>query len=581
MKRVLFLSLVFISLFSFSQESIKVMHYNLLYYGKTTSFCTSDNNNIDHKNNQLKTIINYVQPDIFCVNEMDASLADVNYLMDNVLNINGISHWKHAQVSGSYMINMLYYNSDKIHLVSQESIEGYPRQTDVYHLELVNNPEIKWTVFSTHLKAGNSYENREDRAYSTEKIMNFLANRNIENFLLTGDLNLYQASEQAFQNLTNPNEPDIAFNDPINRLGNWSSNPSFADVHTQATHSANTGCFSHGGIDDRFDFILVSNAIKNGTHELAYKNNSYTTIGQDGNHYNQAINEGSNNSAPENVIEALYEMSDHLPVSLTLIQNGQTTSTEILFNKDFNDQDLTSGGWSHFSVKDNERTWYIPSSQYGHNNSYCAKMSGWDASNHASVDNEDWLISPLVNMGDFAAPILHFWTAGKYNGTNLELLYSYDYSGTGDPNNANWTALDGYELSLTDNFEWKPSGNISLSEITDNFYIAFKYTSTPETGARAWQIDDIVLTAISSNEDISGQVAYTILPNPAYYKINVRINKTKLIQNYRLELYNNIGIKVATFELTDTDNYFDVSSLGQGLYFAKIGNSVQKLIIQR
>lgn len=47
---------------------------------------------------------------------------------------------------------------------------------------------------------------------------------------------------------------------------------------------------------------------------MQYVDSSYRNVGNDGNHYNQNILDGSNTSVPFAVRSALYEMSDHLPV---------------------------------------------------------------------------------------------------------------------------------------------------------------------------------------------------------------------------------------------------------------------------
>ena len=68
----------------------------------------------------------------------------------------------------------------------------------------------------------------------------------------------------------------------------------------------------------------------NGNEHIKYKPGSYTTIGQDGNHYNQAINQGNNTSVPSNVLNALYQNSDHLPLSIVL-EYGENIGIEDYF----------------------------------------------------------------------------------------------------------------------------------------------------------------------------------------------------------------------------------------------------------
>ena len=77
MKKFL-LVLLLIALFSVvygQTETIKVMQYNLMYYGQNTSYCTTSNNNINAKNAAIRTILTEYYPDIFTVCEMGKSTS--------------------------------------------------------------------------------------------------------------------------------------------------------------------------------------------------------------------------------------------------------------------------------------------------------------------------------------------------------------------------------------------------------------------------------------------------------------------------------------------------------------------------
>jgi len=115
------------------------------------------------------------------------------------------------------------------------------------------------------------------------------------------------------------NNSNISFNDPVNQSGDWHNNYAFRDYHTQSTHSQDNGCASWGGMDDRFDFVLISNDIKNGSKHIKYLDGSYWAVGQDGNHFNKGLLDAPTNvSVPSNVLNALGKNSDHLPVTLKL-----------------------------------------------------------------------------------------------------------------------------------------------------------------------------------------------------------------------------------------------------------------------
>ena len=570
-----------LSFASLAQDTLKIMQYNLLYYGKNVYDCNSTNNNIDDKNVALRTIIEHTQPDIFCVNEMDASTSDVNYLMDNVLNIDGVTSWQHANLTGSFSVNMLYYNSEKFTLNSQEYITASPRQTNVYHLTHISEA-IDFTVFVAHLKAGAASDDQDDRANATINVMNYIENRGAGNYIFMGDLNIYYSSEQAFQNLTTVTSTEFAFFDPINRIGSWHNSSSFSDVHTQATHTSGD-CFVTGGMDDRFDFIMISEKIKDGENKIQYLTNSYETVGQDGNHFNDALIDGTNNSAPSNVISALYNMSDHLPVSLELVF-GVPNPPVTIFNKTFNDQSLTSGGWTEYSVLDAARIWNIPDNTYGHNSTYYIKMSGYDSGNNVAVDNEDWLISPSFNANELDDEILTFWTAGKYSGNDLQAYYSLDYTEGEDPNVSTWVELSGFNLSTTADYTWETSGNIDISQILgENVRIGFKYTSEENTGSRTWQIDDILLvgtdpTATVQDLKPSNIKNLSVFPNPTKEIINVSYS-LDFGNKIRLQVFNSAGILVYSEDNLPNKKgthihtlESSVKDLPTGMYFFKISD---------
>ncbi|HZJ74855.1 MAG TPA: hypothetical protein VFC87_08630, partial [Perlabentimonas sp.] len=101
--------LLIVVLTSFAGDSLKIMQYNLLYYDKITDWCTVWNNNVEDKNEYLKTITSFYKPDIFTVNEMNGSPASTDKLLNNALNTDGVGYYKRANYTGSYIVNMLYY----------------------------------------------------------------------------------------------------------------------------------------------------------------------------------------------------------------------------------------------------------------------------------------------------------------------------------------------------------------------------------------------------------------------------------------------------------------------------------------
>lgn len=335
--------LVLLTFFVFSYrilfaDTLTLMQYNLMYYDKVYSDCNATNNNVDAKDGYLRTILNYVKPDVLTVNEVNDAIASVERIKTNTLNYGGETRYKRANFSGSFLVNMIYYNSEKLELKSQEAIPTSPRETNVYKLYLktpglVNGDTVFLYHFVTHLKAGSYDSDAQQRAVAANSIMNYISSKNIKgNVILSGDMNLYSASEDAFVTFTTPvGSNNFRFYDPLNAIGNWHANYSYRYYHTQSTRTvANEGCFSTGGLDDRFDFILTSNDILTGISGIKFY--SYKTLGQDGNRYNGSITSPANTSIPTDVANALYGMSDHLPVIMKVSYNSSSTSVKTEMN---------------------------------------------------------------------------------------------------------------------------------------------------------------------------------------------------------------------------------------------------------
>lgn len=143
-------------------------------------------------------------------------------------------------------------------------------------------------------------------------------------------------------------------------------------------------------------------------------------------------------------------------------------------------------GFTAFSVS-GVQVWQCTS--FGRNNSNGAQINGFTSG--AAQLNEDWLISPAINLSGFNIPVLRFYSLSAFSGTALQVLVSSNYSGTGNPNTATWQPLPA-SLPATASNVWHLSDNIPLLDYkASGIYIAFKYSSSPAAGASRWTIDDI------------------------------------------------------------------------------------------
>lgn len=118
----------------------------------------------------------------------------------------------------------------------------------------------------------------------------------------------------------------------------------------------------------------------------------------------------------------------------------------------------------------------------------CADMNGFSG---GAVVNEDWLISPAIDLSSVPSAILTFQSAKNFSGNAIQVFVSTNYSGSGAPSTATWTQLTATVPSAS-GFVWTNSGNINLNSYVgnSNVRIAFKYTSTSSAAAQ-WRVDNV------------------------------------------------------------------------------------------
>lgn len=330
-----------IALFSFinvsAQETFKVMFYNLLNYPLEDA--------VANREADLDFILSDYKPDLFLVCELNNSTG-----ADNVLNITrtaiNSSFEMATYVSNTSddfggnqndLQNLLYYDGSKFILEDQIIVPTNLRDFNIYKLLLnttqQNTNPVEIYIIVCHLKASSGTLNAQRRfemVLELETYLNTLPTNS--NILLGGDLNIYTASESAFQELLETTN-SITFADPADRVGSWNNNPNFVDVFTQSTRTQNGFGGSTGGFDDRFDFILTSQNML-GTTTINYVEDSYQVYGNNGlaSCYNRRINSSdcgnSNSQFSFATRNALHNFSDHLPVTVSLDANVTLLSTD-------------------------------------------------------------------------------------------------------------------------------------------------------------------------------------------------------------------------------------------------------------
>lgn len=297
---------------SVAQDTISVMYYNLLNFPSAKT----------NREDTLRKIVQYVKPDLFLVCELESSSA-ASDILNKSLNVGGISYYQMANfLDGPDTDNQLFYNSNKIQLVSQQNIPTSLRDISEYVVYSkqglgTTTDTVFMHLYCVHLKAGSQPSNEQDRKNESLVLKNYLDGKNFENVFVGGDMNLYYNTEPAYPILRTTGSIDLF--DPVNQVGTWHANSFYATVHTQSARSTSLYGGAGGGLDDRFDQILVSDDVITGKKNLKYISGTYKAVGQDGQHFNKSVNSGTNSAVPDSVANALYYMSDHLPVYMEML----------------------------------------------------------------------------------------------------------------------------------------------------------------------------------------------------------------------------------------------------------------------
>ena len=259
--------------------------------------------------------------DVLAVQEQTSSATTTQAIVAVLNDIYGPGIYARATLDGARTSGSLrpglIYNTTTIELIEQvafgtASTAAQARQTLRYRLRPMGyGPSADFFVYCNHYKAGTTGSdlNRRDiEAHALRMDLDGLGEGT--HAILAGDYNIQRSSEASYQTLLSPGSGQ-AF-DPINQPGNWNNNEAFRAVHTQAPATDPPSGLVGGGMDDRFDFQLITGEFLDG-EGMDYLNGSYRAFGNNGTHaFNGDISTGT--GATPTVLSALMVASDHLPV---------------------------------------------------------------------------------------------------------------------------------------------------------------------------------------------------------------------------------------------------------------------------
>jgi hypothetical protein len=559
----------FFSVRSLTQQvPLRVVSYNLLNFPDGRTDCGTANINLPNRVDTLRKVMQYLKPDILGACEIQTETS-CDSILSRALNVFGSNHYQRALWSPNNsgdIHNMLFFNSDKLALKEQRAISTSVRKIDHYILYVLDptlpqhHDTIFVEVFMCHLKAGSAAADQNERAVQTAALRAVLASRPTNRHMIVcGDLNTYRSSEVCYQNLIASGAGQMK--DPINTPGNWTSNSSFAGVHTQSPRSSGSwACGATGGLDDRFDHILLSqNAITGSLCQ--YQVGTYKAIGNDGAHYNQSILTGGNSQYPDSVVRAIFYLSDHLPVKLNLLA-------------------------------------LIPS-QFGLNLTYTLQAAS------CATEGAEVSVIPLAGQG----PFTYQWDAaaggqttqtvtgiqaGSYCVTVTDALGNVDQLCMEIPafnvlqvsafyNNATlgcdgsaFVAISGGQTPY--NVQWNDSNNSTTESVTDLCPGTYTCTITDASGCVLQEV-----IQIGSNTNVlfeTEMLDFMLFPNPNQGIVTLKINRLDNFQT-QVTILSTEGKTVLEFPVSFQEGkaVLEMGQLTHGTYLLQLGVQVKRVVL--
>ncbi|HYC99953.1 MAG TPA: GC-type dockerin domain-anchored protein [Phycisphaerales bacterium] len=285
-----------------------------------------------------------MSPDVIIGQEFLTTTGVINFR--NMLNAapGSPGDWASAPfLDGADTDSAFFYRTGKVQFlgvttvaVGSSDTSNQPRDTRRYDFRPVGYTSAGASIgaYSVHLKAQGGTNDTGRRLIECQRIRDNAQGVNTNgagtglpagySFLLGGDTNITSSGAAEYVELVSSQADNTGrFFDPIKSPGDWRSNPSaFRYILTQEPA---------GNMDDRFDFILISDSLRNGAGmeyigntNLTYStftwndpNHSYRCWGSDGGAVNAGLRTTGNTFVGPVIAQALIDSSEgngHLPI---------------------------------------------------------------------------------------------------------------------------------------------------------------------------------------------------------------------------------------------------------------------------
>ena len=548
-------------------STVRIMTYNILNYQDENS-----------REDDYALIIDFIQPDLIVAQEIIGETGYSHFRSD-VLDVIAPNSWASAPFTNQTAQQdiALYYKDGTFTFISTSVV--YTAQSsgtrDVIQWVMLHNLSgIEFNVYGVHLKASSGTSNANQRLQETTILRDHLNELDANFFIVAGDFNIYSnnsSSEPAFDMLTGASDDNAGrLFDPIDRIGHWHNNSSYSDVHTQSPRTSSFGGGANGGMDDRFDWLFVSQSILDETSSMYYVDGTYWAFGNDGNHFNDAINDGNNNSVSAEMADALHDASDHLPVYMDVWFDDLTYSDQGIV--------ITEVMANPASVSDSYGEWF----EVLNTTDSTIDMHGWSIKD---LDGDEHQLT----SGQATIPIL----SGEYlilakNGDQTQnggVNVNYVYNGYSLSNSEDEIILLDASGAIVDEVHysngWPFSSGVSMEihdPFNDNALIENWFSSTISYGDGDTGSPGIPFDGTLETEEIllspSNFDLVSLHPNPFNPEVTIQIN-VREPGELNIDIFNLSGRRVKTLanSTIGVGSYsfkWNSSNNSSGMYFFKL-----------
>ncbi len=334
-------------------DTLTVMAYNVLNFGDG---CQGTLTTLE---GYLKTIVQYVSPDVLSCEKMSAfdptQPAPYNLAAEITTNVlNAISPNKYAyctptNTAADNKMSVLFYNKQKLTYISTFRLYANVSDFDLYKL-YYNDPNIAIThdttflyVVVNHTQSGSAPNAVRDAQESGEMAALRKRFAYLPNLINMGDFNQHNSSEAGYQSIISNADTTTQMSDPpfypdkvFTYPADWDNNPTpygaYLTTSTRQLSNYPNSCGTNGGASSWYDHVFISPWLVSGSNYMGYIPGSYRTIGNDGRRFNADINSATpvvNTSAPANVLNALFQMSNKYPVSIKVLVKANRSGGSI------------------------------------------------------------------------------------------------------------------------------------------------------------------------------------------------------------------------------------------------------------